>query len=115
MIDGADAAAFGALGGACVEMMEFINMARPQRRPSRTGRKTPAPVAEYGAPAYVVSVVFRLLVSAIVAGALGASDQITSAVMALGAGICAPLIIEQIARFGIGLPSGLNQGKGHDT
>jgi hypothetical protein len=116
MIGGREAAVFGALGGACVEMMEFINMVRPQRRPTRKGSAACTPFTEYGPVNYVVSVVLRLVISAIVAGALGASGQLTSVVMALGAGICAPLVIEQIARFGIGLPAGMTRDKpdGHD-
>lgn len=109
MVNGVEAAVYGALGSACVEMLDYINMARRQPKTPKA-RKT-SPFDEYGTANYIVSVVLRLVIGAIVAGALGASDQLPSVMMALGTGISAPLIIEQVSRYGIGLTPGADPPK----
>jgi hypothetical protein len=92
VISGLEAALWGLLGGACVELLEFAGALR------RTGRWPWRVKGEPGPAALFVSVVIRVGVGAAVTAALGASDQINTALAAFAAGVGAPLLIEQMAR-----------------
>jgi hypothetical protein len=86
------AALWGALGGFAVECLQFYTAIR------RTGRWPWTRKGEPGPLPLVVSVVIRLALGAILAGAADASGQVSGPFGALAIGIAAPLLVEQIAK-----------------
>jgi hypothetical protein len=88
---GWDAALWGILGAFAVEGMEFVRAIRrvggwPWRWPGEPG---PAP--------FVVSVMIRMGVGAILAAAAGTTNQVSGPFGALAIGVGAPLLIEQLS------------------
>jgi len=88
---GAEAATWGALGALGVEALEFA---------AATRRNRTWPWLDPAGPDLLplaATVIIRVAVGAIVAGALGAAVQVSGAFGALTAGIAAPLLIQQTA------------------
>lgn len=87
-----EAAVWGLSGGVCVESLELY--ARIRRTP-RWNWRQPIP---QGMTAFVISVVIRVGVGAVLAAASASSGQVSSSLTAFGLGIGAPLVIEKLAR-----------------
>jgi hypothetical protein len=83
---------WGLLGGAAVEGLQFI--ADGRRVGGWPWRSKKSPSKGF----YLAAMIVRLSVGGIVAGALGASAQINTAVAALLAGIAAPLLVERASQ-----------------
>ena len=86
------AAAWGLAGGLCVEGLELY--ANIRHTPDWTWR-TPIP---QGLAAYVLSVLIRVVLGAVVTGATAGSHQVSGPLAAFGLGVAAPLVIEKLAR-----------------
>jgi hypothetical protein len=87
-----EAAVWGLSGGMCVESLELY--ARIRRTP-RWNWRQPIP---QGMTAFVISVLIRIGVGAVLAAAGAGSGQVSSSLAAFGLGIGAPLVIEKLAR-----------------
>jgi hypothetical protein len=84
---------WGATGGLAVELVEFYGAIRrvgnwPWNLPGEPRRSV-----------LLVAVVIRIILGAILAGALGASEEVSGAMGALAAGVAAPLLVEQLKRL----------------
>ncbi|GAA2880574.1 hypothetical protein [Nonomuraea rubra] len=92
MISGGEAALWGLLGSACIELLEIVAAIR------RTSGWPWQQEGEAPASALVASVVIRVGVGAAVAAALGTAGQLSGVLGAFAAGIGAPLFVEQLSR-----------------
>lgn len=86
------AACWGLAGGISVEGLELY--ARIRRAPGWTWRK---PIPQ-GLASYLISVVIRGGLSAVVVAAAADGRQVVSVFAAFGLGVAAPLVIEKLAR-----------------
>lgn len=89
---GLEYAIWGFFGGFAVEGLEFAGAIR------RTGDWPWRLPNEPGLLPFAVSVLIRLVVGAGLAVAAGSTGQISGPFGALGVGVAAPLLIEQLAR-----------------
>jgi hypothetical protein len=87
-----EAAVWGLSGGMCVESLELYATIR---RTPRWNWRRPIP---QGMVAFVISVVIRIGVGAVLAAASAGSGQVSGSLAAFGLGIGAPLVIEKLAR-----------------
>jgi hypothetical protein len=81
---------WGLFGGFCVEGLEFVGAV------SRTGDWPWRQRGEPGALQLMVSVLIRLAISAGLAAAAGSTHQVSGPFGAVGVGVAAPLLIEQL-------------------
>jgi hypothetical protein len=85
-------ALWGLVGGFAIEALEF----RRAVRRTRTWPWRSPDEPEFGP--WLSSVIVRLIVGAIVAGAARASDQLSGPFAAVAVGVAAPVVLEQVAR-----------------
>jgi hypothetical protein len=83
---------WGLLGGAAVEGLQFVADGRRARGWPWRSKKSPSKGF------YLAAMIIRVGVGGIVAGALGASAQIDTAVAALLAGVSAPVLVERASQ-----------------
>jgi hypothetical protein len=88
-------ALWGLFGGFAVEALEFQGAIRRVGGWPWTAGGEPGPIP------LLASVLIRLIVSIGVTAALAASHQVSGPYGAIGAGIAAPLLIEQLGRQSI--------------
>jgi hypothetical protein len=86
------ATGWGLAGGLCVEGLELYTSIRSA--PNWNWRK---PISQ-GLMAYLVSVMIRVGVGAVLAAASTGSGQVSGPLAALGLGTAAPVLIEKLAR-----------------
>ena len=86
-------AAWGLAGGLCVEALWLHTHIRGAK--GRWSWRRPIP---QGLSAYVISVVARVGVGGLVAGAAAGSGRVSSALVAFGLGVGAPLAVEKLAQ-----------------
>jgi hypothetical protein len=86
------AAAWGLVGGLCVEALELY--ARIHRAVRWSWRR---PVRQ-GLAGFVTAVCIRVGVGAAVAAAAAGSRQVSGPLAAFGLGVCAPLVVQRLAR-----------------
>jgi hypothetical protein len=94
--------AWGAAGGLVVELLDFYHAVR--RAHGLPWKKDPD--EEPGPAALAIAGITRVLIGAVVATAMGSVHQVSGALGGLGAGIAAPLLINQLGQFsGQSLPA----------
>jgi len=86
------AAAWGLLGGVCVEALELYALIRRSRHWSW---RRPIP---QGLAAYLISVMVRAGAGAGLAAAAAGSGQVSGTLAAFGLGVAAPLVVEKLSR-----------------
>lgn len=108
-------ALWGLLGGLAVEAMDFVKAIRRVK-----GWPWRPPLGPGGGP-YCVSVIVRIGAGGILAGAAGASGQISGPIIALALGTAAPLVLEKLSQqipmedvVPFGIPNGSTSSEEHD-
>ena len=86
------AASWGLLGGLCVELLELYAHIR------HTQKWNWREPIRLGITLYLISVVCRVGVGAVLAAAAAGSGQVSGTLAAFGLGVAAPLVIEKLAR-----------------
>ena len=87
------AAAWGLLGGLCVEALALHTTIRST--PQWNWRR---PIPQ-GMPAYLISIVVRLGAGAALAAAAAGSGQVSGSFAAFGLGVAAPLIVQKLSQI----------------
>lgn len=91
------ACGWGALGGLVVELLQLYRSV--QRAGALPWKKDPE--HEPHPPALIVAALLRIGIGAVIAAAMAQGHQISGALGALGAGVAAPLIIDQLGQSGL--------------
>src|SRR5690242_18810329 len=86
-------AVWGLAGGLCVELLWLHTQIRKAKGHWSSRRPIPQ-----GLTAYVISVVARVGVGGLVAAAAAGSGRVSSALVAFGLGVGAPLAVEKLAQ-----------------
>lgn len=97
------AAAWGLTGGLCVEALQLY--ARIHRTPKWNWR---CPI-DQGLAAFIISIVLRVGVGAVLAAAFAGSHQVSGPLAAFALGVGAPVVVERLAKA-IPLTAGSNTG-----